>query len=34
MYGTPTSISSSTLNIDFDELYDMIDRRLKSKSTV
>jgi hypothetical protein len=34
MYGTPTSISSSTLNIDFDELYNMIDRRLQSKSTV
>ncbi len=34
MYGTPTSISSSTLNIDFDELYNMIDKRLQSKSAV
>ncbi|MBX9851706.1 MAG: hypothetical protein K2X86_08095 [Cytophagaceae bacterium] len=34
MYGTPTSISSSTLNCDFDELYNLIDKRLQSKSAV
>ncbi|MFM7429801.1 MAG: STM3941 family protein [Flammeovirgaceae bacterium] len=34
MYGTLTSISSSTLNCDFDELYNLIDKRLQSKSSV
>ncbi len=34
MYGTPTSILCSTLNCDFDKLYNLIDKRLKSKSAV
>src|SRR5689334_20773562 len=31
MYGTPTSIANTTLNCDFDELYNLIDKRLQSK---
>lgn len=32
MYGTPTSISSSTLNCDFDELFQIINGRLNARS--
>jgi hypothetical protein len=29
MYGTPTSIASTTLNCDFDELFELISNRLE-----